>query len=245
MNIVIPLAGEGRRFREAGFHVPKMLIEVMGRPMLYWALDSLLPFFQGQHFIFVVQQAHLTHTDLEQVIYRRCPGAAVVAIDRMTRGQAESVWEARSVMCQSDPLLIFNGDTYVGTDIGRTLSGDLARLDGLINVFASSDHSFSYVELYANELVRSVREKRVISPWATSGLYYFRSAAEYLQLVSQAVEEEVPVEAGEWYVSEIYNRLIRAGGQVGIDKALFCHPLGTPLQMNTFINLQKSQGGMP
>ncbi|PZD95304.1 hypothetical protein DNH61_12185 [Paenibacillus sambharensis] len=245
MNIVIPLAGEGRRFQEAGFHVPKMLIDVAGRPMLYWALDSLLPFFQNHHFIFVVQQAHLNSTDLEQVIYRRCPEAAVVALDRKTRGQAESVWEARSVMCQSDPLLIFNGDTYVGTDIGRALSEDAGSLDGLINVFQSSDPSFSYVELHGNELVRSVREKRVISPWATSGLYYFRTAAEYLRLVSQAVEEDVPAGEGEWYVSEIYNLMIRAGGRVGIDRALFCHPLGTPSQMDAFINIQRSQGGMP
>ena len=41
MNFLITMAGEGRRFREAGFTVPKMLIEAKGKTLLEWSIDSL------------------------------------------------------------------------------------------------------------------------------------------------------------------------------------------------------------
>ena len=42
INVIIPLGGYGRRFSEAGFTLPKPLIRVMGKPLLFWVLDSLV-----------------------------------------------------------------------------------------------------------------------------------------------------------------------------------------------------------
>ncbi|WP_164779569.1 glycosyltransferase family 2 protein [Paenibacillus kobensis] len=236
MNIVIPLAGAGMRFRSAGYSMPKPLIDVAGRPMLYWALDSLLPLFENHSFIFVALREVFEQTELKDVIKSRCPRAILVPLDAPTRGQAETVWMARSFLAPSEPLLIFNGDTYVGTRIKETIAKCAETIDGLINIFPSSDPAFSYVEIDSDELVRSVREKRVISTWATSGLYYFRSTRGYLDMMSQALIDPVPQE-GEWYVALLYERMISQGSLIGVDHASFCYPLGTPEQLMAFMKL--------
>ena len=41
MNILIPLGGIGRRFREAGYTRPKALVNVFGRSIIWHLLSNL------------------------------------------------------------------------------------------------------------------------------------------------------------------------------------------------------------
>ena len=42
LHIIMPMAGEGSRFKEAGYTVPKPLIKVEGKELYRHALDSIL-----------------------------------------------------------------------------------------------------------------------------------------------------------------------------------------------------------
>ena len=63
MNIVIPMAGAGSRFSNAGFKTPKPLIDVQGKPMYQWATNSL-PLEYASRLIFIVREDAFT----EQII---------------------------------------------------------------------------------------------------------------------------------------------------------------------------------
>ena len=41
MIVIIPLGGIGERFKKEGYKYPKALINVLGKPILFWLLDSL------------------------------------------------------------------------------------------------------------------------------------------------------------------------------------------------------------
>jgi UTP-glucose-1-phosphate uridylyltransferase len=63
LNIVLPMAGRGSRFAEAGYAVPKPFIPIHGVPMVKVVVDNLAP--KREHrFIFVCQQAHIDEYDL-------------------------------------------------------------------------------------------------------------------------------------------------------------------------------------
>ena len=52
LNILIPMAGGGRSFAEAGYTFPKPLIDIGGKTMIEVVINNLRP--QGDHkFIFV------------------------------------------------------------------------------------------------------------------------------------------------------------------------------------------------
>ena len=55
LNILIPMAGAGSRFKDAGYIFPKPLIEINNKPMIQIVLDSLN--LEG-NFIFIVQKEH-------------------------------------------------------------------------------------------------------------------------------------------------------------------------------------------
>ena len=54
MNIVVTMSGEGRRFKDIGFDIPKHEIEVKGKTLFEWAILSLTNFFD--------QTMNLLHT---------------------------------------------------------------------------------------------------------------------------------------------------------------------------------------
>ena len=70
MNIVMPMAGRGHRFVEAGIDVPKPLIDVRGRPMYAWATDGL-PLDEANRLIFICLAEHLAGRALEADILTR------------------------------------------------------------------------------------------------------------------------------------------------------------------------------
>lgn len=41
MNILIPMAGEGSRFNDVGYVLPKPLIDVNGKPMVQRVIENL------------------------------------------------------------------------------------------------------------------------------------------------------------------------------------------------------------
>ena len=65
VNVLVPMAGEGSRFRKVGFHKPKPMIDVAGKPMIQWVMDNLQSCEVDIHWIFVVRKGH-TMPDLNQ-----------------------------------------------------------------------------------------------------------------------------------------------------------------------------------
>ena len=42
MIVIIPLGGIGSRFKKNGYDRPKALINVFGKPIIFWLLDNLI-----------------------------------------------------------------------------------------------------------------------------------------------------------------------------------------------------------
>ena len=58
LNIVIPMAGRGSRFADAGYADPKPLIPVHGVPMIRLVIGNIRPSC-AHRFIFICQRAHV------------------------------------------------------------------------------------------------------------------------------------------------------------------------------------------
>ena len=134
MNILIPMAGNGSRFSNAGYVDPKPLISVNGLPMIRRVVESLNIF---GDYIFVVQQKHrkqyeldrVLNTTVQQVFPTEIMGThgvtkrdgnvytkpvTIVEVDAITRGQACSVLLAKEYIDNNESLLIVNSDTMYG-----------------------------------------------------------------------------------------------------------------------------------
>lgn len=234
MNVVMPMAGRGSRFAEVGYTVPKPLIDVRGKPMYAWAMDSL-PLGLATRVIFICLAEHLEDRALTADIRSRYArfDPVIVSLDHVTEGQACTVLTAREHIDSTEPLVIYNADTYCRTKLEARLRGLSGDVDGILSVFQASGDKWSFARTDETGRVVETAEKRRISEWATTGLYHFARGSDFVRH-TEAMIAANERERGEFYVAPVYNRLIAAGMNIQIDIAEEVWVLGTPEDLAHF-----------
>ena len=233
LNIVMPIAGAGQRFKDAGFTDPKPLIKIDGVPM--WALvrDNIRPNKHSYSITLLVRE-DFYHTDLR--------GYRPIRINGLTEGAACTVLLTERYIDNYDPLLIVNGDQYIeGLDIDTFL--DYAKdYHGCIMTFdvAPDDPpKWSYVK-YGSDLISiaQVAEKKKISGEATCGIYYFRHGRDFLRAAHAMITKDIRTN-GEFYLCPVYNEMLEYGLTIAAwnvnDNGAKMHGLGTPEDLEKFL----------
>jgi dTDP-glucose pyrophosphorylase len=131
------------------------------------------------------------------------------------------------------PLVIYNADTYCVTGLDRRLAEVGSGVDGIIGVFEAPGDHWSFARVDDRGRVVETAEKRRISRWATTGLYHFTRAADFLVHTDAMVDADERTN-GEFYVAPVYNRLIAAGAEIVTDVAREVWALGTPDELAHF-----------
>ena len=237
LNIVIPMAGHGSRFAEAGYSEPKPLIPVAGRPMIQLVVTNLTPAIPHR-FIFICQQAHLAHYPLASILQDSAPGCVIIPIDHVTEGAACTVLLARPYIDNASPLMIANCDQYVDTDINQYLHHlDAQRLDGLIMTMAACHPKWSYLRFDKNGSIVEVVEKQVVSNEATVGIYNYRQGYLFVKAALAMIEANERVN-NEFYVAPAYNRMLCSGKKLGFynvgSEGNGMYGLGVPEDLDLF-----------
>ena len=84
LNIVMPMAGRGKRFADAGFNQPKPLIAIHGKPMTQVVIENLRPSCPHR-FIFLILREHADSFGFDTHLRTWAPGCEIVfKIDRVT-----------------------------------------------------------------------------------------------------------------------------------------------------------------
>ncbi len=211
LNIVVPMAGRGSRFANAGYIMPKPLIDIYGHPMIEYVTQNIRPACEHR-FIYICQEEHLKEYRLAEKLERMSPGCAVVTVDHITEGAACTVLLAERYFDNADALMIANSDQYVDTDINNYLTA-MGDYDGLIMTMPSNHPKWSYIRYNEQGLVMLVREKEVISDQATVGIYNYKHGSDFVKYAHQMIEKNIRVN-GEFYVAPVYNEMIEAGGKI-------------------------------
>lgn len=236
LNIVVPMAGRGSRFAQAGYAMPKPLIDVHGHPMIEYVTKNISP--KCEHrFIYICQEEHLKKYNLEENLQKIAPDCIVVTVDHITEGAACTVLLAEKYIDNDDELMIANSDQYVDTDIDAYLSvmDRGGKKDGLIMTMPGDDPKWSFIRYDEKGFVTLVREKEVISDEATVGIYNYRSGRDFVQYAHQMIEKNIRVN-NEFYVAPVYNEMIEAGKRiVYCDVGEKMYGLGIPEDLNVFL----------
>lgn len=247
--IVIPMAGLSRRFTEAGYDVPKYMLQAHGASLFAHAVRSFAAYFETQPFLFILRDVAGTHAFVAEECRRLgLRDARIVALPNPTRGQAETVMAGLDQAgLRADPVTIFNIDTF-RPGFRFPTGFDPNAVDGYLEVFRGSGANWSYVRPAAAEgdRVAETTEKVPISDLCCTGLYHFRSAALFRDAYGPFAAGGAEAQGlRELYVAPMYNSLIRRGCDVryhliGTKDVVFC---GVPAEYEAFLAAQPPGGG--
>jgi NDP-sugar pyrophosphorylase family protein len=237
VHIVVTMAGLGSRFRAKGYPAPKYAIEVRGRTMFAWAMESLRNFLPGATATFVVRAEDRAEDFVRREIRPFGAGEpALVTLDHVTDGQATTVLLALPALRKREPtgaLLVYNIDTYVEPAF---LHPRDVRGDGWIPCFPGVGDAWSFFRTDEHDRVVEAREKVRISDHASIGLYHFSSLDLYEETYRAFYEAGTPRDVRERYVAPLYQHLVQTGRPLWIHRvpAHAVHPLGTPEEAEAF-----------
>ena len=236
---VIPMAGKGQRFKDEGILEPKFLFETKGRTLFEWSLEGL-PLDIASKIIFICLDKHEKKYDVKNFIKKnmgkKFPSLSyeIILLDKTTDGQVETVLYAKEHINNDSTLVIYNIDTYFLSSRlkSKLLTIKNTAIDGLLGAFNSNDSKLSFIEL-DSEFVKRTKEKEPISDIASTGLYVFSYGKDFVDAAEFMLSNSLNTN-NEYYVSELYNILIKRGKKFVIDLAEDFSPLGTPDDIKKF-----------
>ncbi len=241
LNIVIPMAGKGSRFQEAGYTFPKPLIDVNSKTMIEVVIDNLRPTCEHKY-IFICQKEHYDKYDLYHILQNASKNKfEIVQIDGITEGAACTVLTAAQFINSDEDIIIANSDQFIDVRIEDFVQiGRREAVDGLIMTFKASHPKWSYARVDGSGKVLEVAEKKLISDKATVGIYYFKKGLDFVKGAQSMIEKNIRTN-NEFYVCPVYNELILADKNINVYDIPVenMHGMGTPEDLKSFLEWTK------
>lgn len=235
INVVIPMAGRGSRFAKEGYEKPKPLIDVNGIPMIQAVLDNIN--LKDAKFFLILQERQFNENkDFFQKLNIN-KDIKYITINHVTEGALMTVLFAHRFINNKTPLMIANSDQIAEINFNDFLSDMTDRdTDGSIMTFNSNEDKWSYVKLNSESLVTLVKEKEVISNYATTGIYLFKEGQNFIENAIDLIINNDRTN-NEFYVAPLYNYMIKNKFNIAhypIDKDHF-FGIGTPKDLNVYL----------
>lgn len=233
LNVLIPMAGAGSRFAEAGYILPKPLIEVDGEPMIQSVVKNLSI---DATYTYIVQKDHYSKYLLKYMLNAITPGCNIVQVDGITQGAAVTALFAKEYINNDISLVIANSDQIVDWN-SKDFMDELfnKNADGGIATFKATHPKWSYAKSDSLGLVSEVAEKRPISDDATVGIYFWKKGSDFVKYAKQMIDNDIRVN-NEFYICPVYNEAIQDGKRIYSIRVEGMSGIGTPEDLELYIN---------
>ncbi len=239
MNIIIPIGGIGQRFKDEGYDMPKPLVNVLGKPMIYRVIDNIKE--SADDKIHIVYHNHLKEYNFETLIRFYFPNKNIsfISLDYLTKGAAETVLKCLETFSDEEinqNVLLLDCDTFYEEDIIKKYKSSENKNVVFYFNDTNSRPIYSYINLSDNERVVDIKEKIKISDNANTGAYGFESGLELKKYCDDILNLNK-----ELYTSCVYEKMLEDNKSIFGCKIEKFNCVGTPLQLKIFCNQNKDK----
>lgn len=237
LHLIMPMGGAGSRFFKDGFVIPKPLIEINGKPFLYWATKSIEKYVECIDVTFVVLKQHVDRFNIDKIILEFFPNAIIEAVDyeEVKAGPVMTCLAGLKNIKDNNPILFNDCDhMFSCEDFAKDMNEETWNYDGALLTFESDQPQFSYIQYEKDKIVGTV-EKKVVSNHAICGAYMVRNAQMFREMANEYLGN---CNYSEFFVSGIYNVMCSKNLNIKNYTVDFHVPFGTPTE---YEEAQKSE----
>ena len=237
---LIPMAGAGQRFIDAGYKIPKPLIEIDGVPMVIRAANSLP---SADYWIFVCREEHIIQHRIDEKLKKYFPNSDIISINYLTEGQASTCMLAREFLLSDDLLTIGACDNSMEYDQNK-FESHISNSDALIWTFKNNPTVMKNPKMYGwVKATISGKATRVsckepistnpIQDHAIIGAFTFRKAKYFLQAVDSMIAKNRRIN-GEFYMDIAMDECIKLFENVSAMEVANYICWGTPADLDLY-----------
>lgn len=242
MTNLIPMAGEGKRFSDAGYSIPKPLIEISGKPMIIRAIESMP---NSDKWIFVCREEHIEKYGMDKILRSKIPKCEIITVKNTTQGQLSSCMLAKDLLTPEEEVFIGACDNSMLWDKNKFDALKLDKnIDAVVWTFTrqmnllANPKAWGWVNMQKRNEVTGISVKVLISddPFndqAIVGSFWFRTASSFLSAAEELIAKNMRTNK-EFYVDSIPEVLISKHKKVAsflVDKYV---GFGTPNDLKTY-----------
>ncbi len=254
MNVLILMAGEGKRFSDVGIKTSKPIIEVNGKPILEWTTRSL-PFIQhngeptdpvveSNNLYFAIRQEHEDNGVCD--FLKRLYGDDInfIVFQKTTRGNMETAYICTLSMADDAPLLILDADNKYDDDDLLTTLVEASEFENsmVVTYFDPIDTDPKWAFVFTDgaivtEIVEKDSKALERGGCPLVGTFWFSSTSLFQRYADALIQNNVRsgvIERPEFYVSQVPSTHVKNGGVVFAHKVSNVVPLGTPEDVEKF-----------
>jgi glucose-1-phosphate thymidylyltransferase len=204
MRAIIPVAGVGSRLRPHTFTLPKVLLNVAGKPILGHILDKIIGEGIREGTIVVGHMSDM----IKEYVSRAYPSFRADYVEQDERlGLGHAIYLSRNMM-NAEPVLIILGDTIFDVDLGPVLRQKYSSL-GVKMV--DDPRRFGVAETQNGSIIRLVEKpERPVSNLAVVGLYYIHNPRLLVSCLNEIVAKNIRTK-GEYQLTDALQMMIERG----------------------------------
>ena len=204
MKVIIPVAGIGTRLRPHTYSVPKVLLQVAGKPILAHILDIVRQLKPAQ----VILIVGFMGGDIVQYVKKNYKFRCKFIEQKELKGLGYAINMASSEMKDDEPVLIVLGDTVFEADLLPVIAGEHDAL-GVKKV--ADPRRFGIVEM-RGRFVKKLIEKpeKPTSNLAVVGVYYIKSTGMLKQCLGEVVGKKI-ITKNEYQLTDALQLMIDRG----------------------------------
>jgi len=236
MRAVIPVAGVGTRLRPHTYSLPKVLLNVAGKPILAHILDSLVEQKITKATIITGYMGAL----VEEYVSKRYTDIEFEFVEQTERlGLGHAIWTGRNTY-NDEELMIILGDTIFDVDLSVAFSSE-ANSIGVKEV--EDPRRFGVVVKNEKNKISKLVEKpeQFVSNLAIVGIYHIRNTRLLIDSLNKLMDENIRTR-GEYQLTDALQLMIESGAEFNTFPVEGWYDCGKPetlLSTNRFLLDQK------
>lgn len=236
------MSGMSSRFAAVGYKVPKYLIEVDGKKIIEHIVN-LYP--KNSEFLFIINDKHKNETNIIEILENLVDNKKIVTIERHKKGPVFSVSEFDNLIDDDEQVIVNYCDFSMYWDYDDFKNFvDNTECDGCVICYTGfhphmlGGDNYAFCRVDENNKILEVREKQPftdnkMSEFASTGTYYFKKGSYVKEYFKLLIDEDININ-GEYYVSLVYNLLIRNNLVNLVYEVPYMLQWGTPFDLDVY-----------
>lgn len=244
MQLIIPMSGQGIRFKNAGYKEPKPFIIVDSKPIIQHVVEMFPP----MNTTFIINEHHVEYSDLLKSIVNPNFECNIIVIKEHKLGPVYALKEMfehpdfndfndNTIVSYCDFSSYFSYESFLSLINNENPDGVIFAYKGFHPHMLGTDN---YAFIKSNETdFLEIQEKKPFTnnrmeEFASNGIYYFKKGLLKKYVLKQ-IEQNIKTN-NEYYVSMTYNLLHQDSLKIKIFPIQYMLQWGTPKDLEEYIS---------
>jgi len=239
------MSGIGSRFLAAGYGDPKPLIMVDGKPIIEHIIN-LFP--KNAKYTFICNDLHIRETNMSSILKNLVPDCHIYQVPHNDRqGPVHAVAQIFTHIDDNDEIIVSYCDYCMSWDYNEFINhmhsnnahGGIVTYTGFHpHMLGTDNYAFVKMKNPHSQLIDAIQEKKPftnnrMNEHASTGTYYFKTGTILKKYFKDLIDTGIKIN-NEYYVSMVYNLLVKDGLNVCIYDVEYMLQWGTPKDLELY-----------